>query len=287
MKFFNLTLIFALFVSAANAQISTFPYTQGFETPFTTVGSNVVFTPNWQGNAVADSNRICRDLLRPRTGVAALACLPTSTVRDTIIVSINLAGKQEAAVSFFAASDSARSAVGGTRAAVAFMETSTDGGLTYTGRTQIGDSTSFPRRPTAYRPFSYTFSSSTDNKAAVKLRLIVGRGVGAGTTARFLMDDFVLTANNLTSTEASKAALLSFGISPNPAQRTAINVTTATQSKGVISLYNAFGQLMQQQVVPLGDNTTVVPTDALPSGCYFVSIRTENGSFGTQKLIIE
>lgn len=185
-------------VLTAQNQISSFPYIQGFETTFVGgSGNNIAFAAGWLGSPVADTNRICRDLLYPRTGLAALACLPTSTTRDTITISLNLSGRQAAEMRFFAASDSARSNVGGTRTAIVYVEASADGGATYIGKTQIGDSTTFQRRPTPYRAYTYSLPTATDNSPNAKIRFIVTRGAGTSTTARFLMDDVTIMATTL------------------------------------------------------------------------------------------
>ena len=78
-------------VLSTNAQISSFPANEGFEAAFTT-GLNVQFITNWTGSEVATTNRIFANTAFPRTGLQALAAIPTSAFTAEIKASLNLTG---------------------------------------------------------------------------------------------------------------------------------------------------------------------------------------------------
>ncbi len=182
--------------SQTNAQITTFPATEGFEATFDT-GLNVVFVPNWVGNYVQPpSVRIFQDAVNFHGGAFALAAIPTATFTPQIIASLNLTGVSNMTTNFWAKSELNG---GGTRGDVVNISTSIDGGVTYGPTTQIGDSSTFPNASTVWANYFYPFPANTNNQADVRLKLVVSRGNGSGTTARFITDDFSFIASTVDS----------------------------------------------------------------------------------------
>lgn len=221
-----ITLVVAsVFSALAFAQI-TLPYTQGFENvTFVTGGGtglpSVEFLPGWTGNQVQPTPttyRIHRDTIYPRTGRACLAALPTATVKDTIILTMNVPALHFVWMNFFAASDSARTAAGNRPAKVSY-DYSYDGGATFVNKTVLGDTAGFPRRPTPYTQYSFNTSANLTPTVpyTLKIRFVVTRGYGLGTAARFLMDDINIFATHILATESNRVNTTSLVVFPNPA----------------------------------------------------------------------
>ena len=191
-KLFTL-LTMILCLSQAHAQISSFPTTEGFESPFTT-GLNVAFIPNWTGNEVAFGTRIFADSLNARTGIRGLGIIPTSSFSPTVDVALNLTGISNMSADFWA-----KSVANGTgdREAVMYFSTSIDGGVTFSTPIQIGDTSTFPNATTSYANYTYPFPFNTFNQSNVILRIAVtrGNGISGGTAGRIVLDDFTLTAS--------------------------------------------------------------------------------------------
>lgn len=200
------TLIILLASITLNAQISSFPYSQGFETAFT-YGNGVQFIPNWTGNVVASGFRIHPDSANARTGQVALGVIPTSTFSGEIIIGLNLTGISNLTADFWAKSELNDV---GDRPAIVYFSTSTDGGVTYSTPSQIGDSTSFPNASTSYSNYVYVFPFATYNQPDVRLKISVtrGNGITGGTAAKWLMDDlvFAASANDLIPPTADAAS---------------------------------------------------------------------------------
>ena len=229
------------------------------------------------------------DNARPRSGAHALACLPTSTIKDTVVLSLNLTGKKQGNFAFYACSDSAHSRTG-SRPAVVYIDASADGGATYTGRMQIGDSTTtFPRRPTLYKLYQFALPATTDNKASVKVRLIISRGAaGAGTVARFVMDDVSVTANTIVSTESEATNTLGFATYPNPTSgRIAARWMAKSAETTNATVSDILGRVCFTQQLPTNEGENIAELSLnLPKGVYFVRM-SQAGNNGTQKIIIE
>ncbi|MGI8892862.1 MAG: lamin tail domain-containing protein, partial [Bacteroidia bacterium] len=200
-RFFKLLIIFVSFFvcKGLNAQVSTFPYDEGFESTFTT-GLNVEFIPDWTGNEVATTNRIFRDGTNQRTGIGSMAVIPISSFTAQITVDLNFSNLSNAVADFYARSVQNST---GTRPALVHFSTSVDGGNTYSTPVMIGSSVSFPNSTTLYTPYSYQFPSGSDGAANVKLRITVAQSPDStGTTARFVMDDFSISGSSFTDTIA-------------------------------------------------------------------------------------
>jgi hypothetical protein len=148
-KLYFLSVLLLAFLDG-NAQISTFPFTQGFEQSFGT-GINAEFLANFTGSEVATTNRIFQDFSRAHSGSASCAVVPTSGFDGEILVRLDLTGRSNAYTTFWAASEVNGT---GTRPALVFMSASIDGGLTFSPSVQIGDSTIFANASTAWSQLS-------------------------------------------------------------------------------------------------------------------------------------
>ena len=284
-QIFTLCLLVGALLSA-NAQIVAplgSPYTQDFEGAFMN-GVRLDFLPGWFGNQVqptAGAPRIHRDTLYPHAGVAALAAIPTSTVKDTIIVSYSLGNVATGGtLSFWAASDSAKTATG-SRSAVVYHDYSTDGGATYSTPTIVGDSVRFPRTVTSYQQYSISIPVS----GLLKSRFIVSRGAGIGTAARFLMDDFMITATQILNTQQKQIDAHALRITPNPNNGVfGLNIQNNNVQTGDIEIFDMLGkQVFTQKNATI--NTWQMP-NRLEVGVYNVVLNTENQVFA-QRIIVQ
>ncbi len=192
-----LNFLFLLFISIPlHAQISGFPYHQGFETPFKEHGTDVYFTENWFGNQVqATKARIYHAGENQRNGNYALSVQPIASFDGQIIMDLDLTGMGQLRVHFYA-----RTIKNGTgsRPLLVVMSTSIDGGANYIHKENIGDETSFPNQDTEYALYKYDIPASAGNKPDVKLKIdiIYTVAFGDGTAARIFFDDFHIFAKD-------------------------------------------------------------------------------------------
>jgi hypothetical protein len=285
----------SLLANAAFAQIqlttngTTDSYMQDFEGTFTT-GSHLDFLPNWNGNQVQPtpgSPRIHRDTINVHSGIAALGTLPTSTVADTVVISF-IAPVNAPTVSFWAASDSARSNPGGTRPAIVYHDYSIDGGATYINKMQLGDSTSFTRVPKPYQQFTITYPSyPMPAPASFKVRFIVSRGAGTGTAARFIMDDFMISCSNIVATINKQQLSQNMTIIPNPSNGNInLQITDADLQNATVSVYDALGKLTYQQAnITINNGTLWALPTTLAAGIYTITAQTAAAIY-TQKAVV-
>lgn len=97
---------------------------------------------------------------------------------------------------------------------------------------------------------------------------------------------------NLVSTTDLKSSAVEFSgveLFPNPAQNQAtVRITTSKQGESTVTILNALGQLMLQNVTPVeaGSNTILFNTENLASGLYHVVIADKDGNSITKKLTI-
>ncbi len=176
------------------SQVTGFPYNEGFEGTFT-LGIPSDFIPNWNGNDVETSSRIFREGTNMRTGTGALAVIPISTFSGTIILSLNFSSVAGASANFWARSTQNST---GTRPAIVNFSVSIDGGSVWSIPAQIGTDPTFANANTAYANYTFPFPANTDHLSTVQMRIVVSQGTtGSGTTARFVMDDFSITAGSI------------------------------------------------------------------------------------------
>ncbi len=97
---------------------------------------------------------------------------------------------------------------------------------------------------------------------------------------------------NLVSSTDVKSVMTEFNgieLFPNPAQNEAtVRITTSKAGESTVTILNALGQLMLQQVTALeiGSNAVNFDTKSLASGVYYVVIADKEGKSTTKKLII-
>ncbi len=248
MRSFTLILLICI-ANIGLSQVSSFPYSESFETAFTT-GTDVAFISNWTGNTVATSDRIFQGT-DPRTGSNSLNVIPLSTFDGEILISLNLTGISNPNISFYAFSK--QNGVG-TRPALLSFETSINGGSNYLDNVSIGDNSTFPNdNTTSYSEYSYDPPAAAAGESNVVVRITVTRGTGTGTTAELVMDDFTIEnqpialAISSSSAASSTSVVVTFnqevtqvtaettgnyaldnGISVTGASRTAVNEVTLT-----------------------------------------------------------
>jgi Secretion system C-terminal sorting domain len=91
--------------------------------------------------------------------------------------------------------------------------------------------------------------------------------------------------------EALNPALMTIKAAPNPMHYAAIftietGLLTINSTKNtVLTLYNAFGQLVKTQY--FANETLVLQRDGLPQGCYFYKITTGETPVAQGKLLME
>lgn len=194
-KLYAMFLGLLLITLVASAQISTLPYSQSFDSEFTT-GNNIEFIPNWTGNEVGTTNRIFRETTNFNSSPAALAIIPTSGFNGEFIVDLNLANYSNVTLSFVA-----KSMVNGTgdRASKLEISTSADGGANWSTATTIGE---FPNSNQAsFAPFSYTLPTTANQAPSVKVRFSVTTGAGSnGTRAKLIIDNVQFAGEEAGST---------------------------------------------------------------------------------------
>ena len=288
-----------LFAGVSFAQV-LLPYSQDFENvTFMTGGGiglpGVQFIPGWYGNQVQPtpaSWRIHRDTIHPNlTGRVCLAALPTATVRDTIILSMTVPAYTQANINFYTASDSAHANGPGTRSAKVNYDFSFDGGFGYTQKVALGDTSGFPRTPTPYTLQSILVPYSTTTIAtnySLKFRLVVSRGYGVGTAARFLMDDFDVTLSPVTSVENRIVKSKELVVFPNPSRDVvSFRVSDNAIHNGLLRICDIAGRVIYTKTAfDLAQNQLFTLPDALQAGNYMVTIQTDDSIY-TQKLLVE
>lgn len=226
MKYFVLVFLI-LNTNIGLSQVSSFPYTESFETAFTT-GSNVSFNNNWTGNEVASNKRIFQGS-EPRTGSFSLNIIPTSTFKGEILINLDLTGINNTEIQFFAYSKKNGSA-SSTRPALLSFSTSINGGTDYIDTTIIGDNTTFPNdNSTSYTQYTYDIDASAANQSNVVIKIKVERGSGSGSVAELIIDDLTITnqvaplAISSASTISSTSVLITFNqeVSKSTAEKAA------------------------------------------------------------------
>lgn len=193
-------LLAGLFLTTISAfsQITTLPYTQGFETEFTLSDPQetpVEFLPNWIGNDVRATSRIFKDNAVFNNGGAAMSVIPTGSFDGDVRISLDLTNYTNVSVAL-----AAKSMANGTgnRAAILTMSTSVDGGANWGNIIQIG---SFPNQDhTSFNNYSYGLAEIANNNATVLVRLAVTGSDGSGTRAKLVIDDVNITGTEGVST---------------------------------------------------------------------------------------
>ncbi len=271
-------LIILLVSAAATAQIATFPATQSFDDPFTE-GTDIAFLPDWQGNTVAATNRIFRDVTDFSSDPAAMSIIPTSSFSGDARVHLNLAGQSGMSVSFVAKSMLNGD---GTRDAVLTMETSVDGGTTWIGTQLMG---SFPNtNQAAFGSYTYTLPAAANGQSDVWVRFYVTRSTtGTSTAAKLVIDDVTIATGGIAvPTLAVVPTSLSFAqVVGTPSAAQAITVSGNNLTEDVVITAPTDYEVSLSETSGFGPSVTLTPTGGtFPSGTV-VYVRMNASDEGT------
>lgn len=270
--------LFLILPMLAGAQISNFPATESFNDIFT-VGTDVAFLPNWQGNTVAATNRIFRDETDFSTGPAAMSIIPTSSFSGDARVNLNLSGQSGLAVSF----DAKSMANGdGTRDAVLTMETSLDGGASWIGTQLIA---SFPNTNQAsFSSYTYNLPSAANNQSNVWVRFVVARSTtGTSTAAKLVIDDVTITTGSIaTPTLTLAPTSLSFTqVTGSPSAAQPVTVSGANLTGDVVITASSDYEVSLSETTGFGPSVTITPVaGSIPAGTV-VYVRMNASDEGT------
>ncbi len=285
MRYFTLILLTCI-ANIALSQVSSFPYSESFETAFTT-GTDVSFISNWTGNEVATTNRIFQSS-DPRTGSSSINIIPTSTFSGEVLISLDLTGINNPRITFYAFSKE-NGGGSSTRPVLLSFSTSIDGGNNFIDDTSIGDDTTFPNdNTTTYTEYTYDLHASASGASNVVVRITAARGSGSGSAAELVMDDFTIDEVNIpldissTTATSNTTVVVTFNqevtqvtaentnnyvidnsISVSGATRTAINEVTLTTSTMANNNY-------ELTVNNVEDAATTTPASDLRSNFSFV-----------------
>ena len=96
------------------------------------------------------------------------------------------------------------------------------------------------------------------------------------------LDNTISWFENLRILGLNETLTLDFSIHPNPSS----NYLNITLQKEIaqIAVYNNVGQLVMEPNNFINDNPTI-NTSTLPTGIYFIKIKTEGGSVGIRKFL--
>ncbi len=182
-------------LAASIAQINTLPHMEGFENEFTN-GHNVNFLPNWWGNVVA-IDTIYQDDNRPHNGSFNLTMVPKEEEFKVVVeADLDLTGRSGVVVELWAASDVNGS---GSKTSRLFITASSDGGLTWYPKVELGDHFTFPNAVTPYAKYNYAFHPGTNDKSNVKVKIIGKTGIHQGVAAKLLIDDITFYESEVDS----------------------------------------------------------------------------------------
>ncbi|MHA7129719.1 lamin tail domain-containing protein [Algoriphagus namhaensis] len=174
-------IIFLIFSGPILAQDSAL-IRQDFETDFTIQSDPLEFLPGWRGNDVrTGSSRIFQANGVGLGGSRALAVQPISTFSGVIQVKLDPRNFEDARVRFFARSG--RNGTGNRPAEVRYAW-GQEG--VFASEQTLGD---FANEDQDYRLFELEIPENLQG-AEITLRLTVRQGSGAGTSARWFLDDF-------------------------------------------------------------------------------------------------
>ena len=168
MRYF-ITLILIYVANIGLSQVSSFPYSESFETAFI-AGNDISFISNWTGNQVSSSKRIYQGT-NPYTGSSSLNIIPISSFSGEMLISLDLTGINNPQVSFYAYSKKNGSTTS-TRPALLSFSTSVNGGDDYLDNTSIGDDSTFPNdNSTSFNLYSYDINTQAAGKTNVILKI--------------------------------------------------------------------------------------------------------------------
>ncbi|MEB2780823.1 lamin tail domain-containing protein [Algoriphagus sp. C2-6-M1] len=161
---------------------------QDFESGFSINNNLNEFLPGWYANEIGStSSRIYQASGLGRNGSKSLAVQPISTFNGEVIIQLSPQGFIDPKVRFW--TRSMKNGTGDRPAQVFFSwGRSLDGN--YSGREILGGANEFGNEDQEFRLFELVLPDSFSESEEIFLRLEVRYGPGAGTCAKWLMDDF-------------------------------------------------------------------------------------------------
>lgn len=178
---------FSVFVqSDSQAEFSN--QVQAFEGEFNTESYPNEFLPGWYANELrGTSSRIYQANSVGKNGSKALAVQPISTFNGEVIIRLSPQGLNDPKVLFWARSIKNGS---GNRSAEVFYSWSMDLDGNYSEQEILGGANEFVNEDQEFRLFELVLPDGFSESAEVFLRLKISYGSGAGSCAKWLMDDF-------------------------------------------------------------------------------------------------
>lgn len=165
----------------------TFAQIQDFESNFEIVNHPDEFLPFWSANEIrSTSSRIFQINREGRNSSRALAVQPISTFDGVIYAQLLLSDIIDPKVAFFAKTIQNGS---GSRSALVFISFSEDQ-LHFSLPIQIGNNDTFRNQNTDFKLYELEIPQSYAQEKRLYLKIEVKYGVGTGSAARFVMDDF-------------------------------------------------------------------------------------------------
>ncbi|MDO9553714.1 lamin tail domain-containing protein [Rhodonellum sp.] len=182
-------LLALLFSTSCNA----FAQVQGFENEFAIVNHPDTFLPNWSANVVsASSSRVFHAKGEGKNGSNALAVQTIGSFNAEIFTEIILGTFPSPAIGFYAKTKQNGS---GTRPVSVFLSFSKNQGAEFQFRTQVGENETFQNKNSEYAFFEIPIPQLLQSEAKLVVKIEVLYGLGSGSAARFLMDDFGLASS--------------------------------------------------------------------------------------------
>jgi hypothetical protein len=185
---FLLRLLFLVPLLLSLGELHVIAQKQDFEISFKPSSYPEEFLPNWYGNDVrVNSARIFQISNQGRSGSKALAVQPISTFDGKIWIKLTPAEFENPELLFFARAIQNGS---GNRPALVFYSWGRKLDGEFSELIQIGNNTEFPNSNQEFRRYNFSLPSYFKSEEEVYLSLDIRYGPGAGSAARWIMDDF-------------------------------------------------------------------------------------------------
>ncbi len=164
--------------------------TQGFQSPFTIQSYPQPFLPGWYANDLrATSSRVFRLATGGINGSVALAVQPISSFTGKVWVKLSPKGMSNPRVIFWAKTLKNGT---GTRPALVHISWSASLEGNYQERMLLGHSAQFPNATLNFSRFELELPAAFTGLEELYLQLEIAVGSGAGSAARWVLDDFSL-----------------------------------------------------------------------------------------------
>jgi len=188
----------AIIVSTLSfGQVSTYPYLQSFEDPFT-YGNKVFFLPNWWGNYVKVDTMGQYDAFA-HTGNYCLYMKPEGEEFKTMAqVKLDLTGKTNNYAEFWVASRK-NGAPEDMKRVKLNVAVSIDGGITFPYVSRFGPHEGFPNADIPFEKFLFPLPPAVNDQNKVVFRFIGKSGGGPHLPGTLLIDDFMFAQADIDS----------------------------------------------------------------------------------------